>query len=175
VFVFAPAALGLVLGLRVAPMFGRVFGERMVATGSLFVFAGCVAALGFVQQTYDLLNALRLPLGRVGDILSISPLILVAMIISIPAGFASALVNVAARSILLSRTPEQVRGQVIATQGLIGNLGALIPTLLAGIATDLFGVKPVAVAIALAIAIVAMAAHTWGRRPPLPVETASLA
>lgn len=175
VFVFAPAALGLVLGLRVAPMLGRVFGERMVATGSLFVFSGCVAALGFVEQTYDLLDALRLPLARIGDVLSISPLVLVAMLISIPAGFSSALVNVAARSILLSRTPETVRGQVIATQGLIGNLGALLPTLLAGIATDLFGVQPVAVAIALAIAIVALAAHTWGRRPPLPVETASLA
>jgi MFS family permease len=176
VFVFAPAALGLVLGLRVAPMFGRVFGERAVATGSLFVFAASVAALGFVEQTYELLtDALPLPLARVGDILSISPLVLVAMLISIPAGFASALVNVAARSILLSRTPEPVRGQVIATQGLIGNLGALIPTLLAGIATDIFGVQPVAVAIALAIAIVALAAHTWGRRPPLPVETASLA
>jgi MFS family permease len=175
VFVFAPAALGLVLGLRMAPMFGRVFGERMVATGSLFVFAGCVAALGFVEQTYDLLEALRLPIARIGDILSISPLVLVAMLISIPAGFASALVNVAARSILLSRTPEPVRGQVIATQGFIGNLGALLPTLLAGIATDLFGVQPVAVALALAMAIVAAAAHTWGRRPPLPVETASLA
>jgi MFS family permease len=176
VFVFAPAALGLVLGLRVAPLLGRMFGERMVATISLFVFAGCVAALGFVEQTYNLLTGpLPLPLDRIGDILSISPLILVAMLISIPAGFASALVNVAARSILLARTPEQVRGQVIATQGLMGNLGALIPTLLAGIATDIFGVQPVAVAIALAIAIVALAAHTWGRRPPLPVETASLA
>jgi MFS family permease len=176
VFVFAPAALGLVLGLRVAPLLGRMFGERMVATISLFVFAGCVAALGFVEQTYNLLTGpLPLPLDRIGDLLSISPLILVAMLISIPAGFASALVNVAARSILLARTPEQVRGQVIATQGLMGNLGALIPTLLAGIATDIFGVQPVAVAIALAIAIVALAAHTWGRRPPLPVETASLA
>ncbi len=176
VFVFAPAALGLVLGLRVAPFFGRVIGERMSATASLFAFATCVAALGFVEQAYDLLTVIfRLPLDRISDVLSISPLILVAMIISIPAGFASAVVNVAARSILLSRTPERMRGQVIATQGLVGNVGALIPTLLAGIATDIFGVQPIAVAIALAIAVVALAAHAWGRRPPVPVETASLA
>jgi MFS family permease len=176
VFVFAPAALGLVLGLRTAPMLGRLFGERMIATASLFVFAACVGSLGFVERAHELLTEVfRLPLDRIADTLSISPLILVAMLISIPAGFASALVNVAARSILLSRTPEQVRGQVIATQGLIGNIGALVPTLLAGIATDLFGVQPIAVAIALAIMIVALAAYTWGRRPPLPVETASLA
>lgn len=176
VFVFAPAALGLVLGLRVAPLMGRALGERVVATAALFVFATCVASLGFVEQTYNVITGpMHLPLDRFGDVLSISPLILVAMLISVPAGFASALVNVAARSILLARAPEQVRGQVIATQGLIGNLGALIPTLLAGLATDLFGVQPVAVAIALIIAIVALAAHAWGRRPPLPVETASLA
>jgi MFS family permease len=176
VFVFAPAALGLVLGLRLAPLFGRLIGERMVATGSLFIFAFCVGALGFVEQLRDLLvGPLRLPLDRIGDVLSISPLVLVAMLISIPAGFASALVNVAARSILLSRTPEKLRGQVIATQGLMGNVGALIPTLLAGIATDIFGVQPIAVAIALAISLVALAAHAWGRRPPVPVETASLA
>ncbi len=176
VFVFAPAALGLVLGLRVAPLAGRIFGERMIATASLFVFAFCVGVLGFVERGLDFLTGpMRLPLNTIADALSISPLILVAMLISIPAGFASALVNVAARSILLARTPEQVRGQVIATQGLMGNLGALIPTLLAGIATDIFGVQPIAVAIALAMMLVALAAHAWGRRPPVPVETASLA
>jgi len=176
VFVFAPAALGLVLGLRVAPLLGRVIGERMSATASLFIFAICVASLGFVDQALEFFTgALRLPLDRIGEQLSISPLILVAMLISIPAGFASAVVNVAARSILLSRTPEHVRGQVIATQGLLGNLGALIPTLLAGIATDLFGAKPIAVAIALAIMLVALAAHMWGKRSAAPIETASLA
>ena len=56
------------------------------------------------------------------------------------------------------------RGQVIATQGLMGNIAALIPTLLAGIATDIFGVKPIAVAIAVCIVIAAMAAHMLGRR-----------
>ncbi len=176
VFVFAPAALGLVLGLRVAPFLGHVIGERVSATAALFVFALCVGVLGFVDQTLDLLtNVFRLPLERIGDVLSISPLILVAMLISIPAGFASAVVSVTARSILLSRAPEHVRGQVIATQGLIGNLGALIPTLLAGIATDIFGVRPIAVAIALTIMLVALAAHMWGKRSAAPIETASLA
>lgn len=177
VFVFAPAALGLVLGLRVAPLFGRIIGERTSATLSLFAFAVSVGMLGFVEQALDVLTiGFRLPLQTIAETLSISPLILVAMIISVPAGFASAVVNVAARSILLSRTPEQVRGQVIATQGLIGNVGALVPTLLAGIATDVFGVEPVAVGIALAIMLVALSAHAWGRKSPVvPAETASLA
>jgi hypothetical protein len=62
-----------------------------------------------------------------------------------------------------------VRGQVIATQGLIGNVGALVPTLLAGIATDIFGAQPIAVLIALTIIGGALAAHTRTLRPaPAP-------
>ena len=124
-----------------------------------------VALLGFVEQMYDLLNdTLRLPLDQLTDAIGISPLIFVAMLLSIPAGFASAVVNVAARSILLRRTPATLRGQVIATQSLMGNVAALIPTVLAGIAMDIFGVKPIAVAIGVCIVIAALAAHIHGRR-----------
>jgi MFS family permease len=165
VFVFAPAALGLVLGLRVAPKLGRMIGERYSATAALFLFALSVGSLGFIQPIYTFLNdTLRLPLQPVGDVLSISPLVAMAMLISIPAGFASAVVNVAARSILLARTPSQMRGQVIATQGLVGNVISLVPTILAGVAMDIFGVKPIAVAIAIVIMLTATVAHEYGRR-----------
>jgi MFS family permease len=173
VFVFAPAALGLMLGLRLAPRLGRLISEQYSATLALFLFALCVGALGFVESTYNFLNGtLRLPLDALTDALRISPLISVAMIVSIPAGLASAVVNVSARSILLARSPSHLRGQLIATQGLIGNIGSLIPTVIAGIATDIFGVKPIAVAIAVCIILAAMAAHAFGRRTisavPLP-------
>jgi len=165
VFVFAPAALGLVLGIRLAPRLANLIGEQYLATLSLFLFALVVAALGFVEQTYDFFNdTLLFPLDQLTNAVGVSPLIFVAMLLSIPAGFASAVVNVAARSILLSRTPGSLRGQVIATQGLIGNIAALIPTVLAGVATDIFGVKPIAVGIAVCIVVAAMAAHMLGRR-----------
>jgi MFS family permease len=170
VFVFAPAALGLVLGLRAAPRLAKLIGEPYLATLGLFLFALVVAALGFVEQTYRFLNdTLRLPLDGLSTLVGISPLIILAMMLSIPAGFASAVVNVAARSILLKRTPGALRGQVIATQNLVQNLASLLPTLLAGLATDAFGVKPIAVAIAVLIVVCAMGAHAIGRRSdPVP-------
>lgn len=171
VFVFAPAALGLVLGLRVAPMLGRAVGEQVTATLGLFVFALCVAGLGFINATYLFLNdTLSLPLDDLTNLMRIPPLVAMAMIVSIPAGFASAIVNVAARSILLHRTPGTLRGQVIATQGLIGNIGSLLPTLIAGIAMDIFGVTPIAIAIAVCIGGLALVAHSYGKRSmPAPV------
>lgn len=169
VFVFAPAALGLVVGLRAAPILARIIGDQMNALMGLVIFAVVVIGLGFVEQTYDVLtNTFRLPLQQITDALSIPSLTLVAMVLSIPAGFASSIVNVSARAILLRRSPANVRGQVIATQGLIGNLVGFIPTLLAGLAADLFGVQAVAVGIGVLIIVLAFTARFIGRRSSSP-------
>jgi MFS family permease len=107
----------------------------------------------------------------VADLVRIPALVLIVMMLSIPAGLCSSLVSVTARSLLLSHTPPARRGQTVATAALLGNVGALVPTLLAGVATDLFGVEPIAVAIAVAITLGALAARTVGR--PMPVRAAS--
>jgi MFS family permease len=173
VFVFAPAALGLVLGLRLSTPLGRFFGPRRVATSGLMLFAASVAALGFVQPIRDFLNeVLLIPTDDLAHTLHLPPLVLLVMLISIPAGFASSVVSVASRSVLLARTPPAVRGQVIATQSLLQNVGALVPTLLAGVAADLIGVERVAVIIAVIIAGGAIAALTFYR--PMPVARASM-
>ena len=168
VFVFAPASLGLVLGLRVAPRIGAALGEQRVAVGALLGFALCVGSLGFVTDLRGLLNdGIGFPLDRLADLVRIPSLTLLAMLISIPAGFCSALVGVTARSLVLGRTPPARRGQTLATVSLMQNIGALLPTLLAGIAADAVGVERVAVAIAVALAAGGIAIQTVVR--PLPV------
>lgn len=170
VFVFAPAALGLVLGLRLSPRIDRLLGARRAATLGLMLFALCVASLGFVEQIRTFLTGTaRVPLESIADTVNVTPLILIVMLLSVPAGFASSVVSVSARVVLLGRTPAALRGQVIATQSLIQNIGALVPTLLAGVAADIFGVERVAVAIAALMAIGAIAALTVYR----PSQTAA--
>jgi hypothetical protein len=172
VFVFAPAALGLVVGLRYAPAVGRFFGEQRVATAGLLGFACCVAAVGFVEQFRAfLVNVLRLPIDQIADLVRIPSLVLITMLISIPAGAFTAFVNVTARTLLLGHTAPTRRGQTVATSQLLVNLGALVPTLLAGIAADLFGVERVAVAIAVVLAAGCVAARSVFR--PLPLATPS--
>lgn len=171
VFVFAPAALGLVLGLRLSTRIDRFIGEQRAATFGLILFAICVGSLGFVDELRHLLNnRLLIPTDQIAELLSIPPLILLVMLISVPAGFASSVVSVSARAVLLRRTAPAFRGQVIATQALLQNTGALIPTLLAGIAADLFGVERVAVAIAIIMTLGALAALTIYRPPVRPVK-----
>ena len=172
VFVFAPAALGLVIGLRLSSRIDRLVGARRAATLGLMLFATCVGALGFVDNIRRLLNeGLHIPIDQIAHAVNIPPLILIVMLISIPAGFASSVVSVSARSVLLARTAASERGQVIATQSLLQNVGALIPTLLAGVAADLFGVERVAVALAMLMAGGAIAALTFYR--PISVPSTS--
>lgn len=176
VFVFAPAAVGLVIGLRLAPMLARMIGERVLAFMSVCAFGGAIFMLGFVRQSYYFLNdMLHLPLDQITDWLRVSPVTLLTMLISIPAGMSMSVVNVASRSVLLQRSPNYVRGQVIASQGLIGNVVGLIPTLLAGLATDLFGVIPVAVGIAVLIVTGGLVARQIGRMPMDEDEDIALA
>lgn len=173
VFVFAPAAVGVLIGLRVAPWLGKYFGLGWVAVYGLALFALSIAAFGFLGDIHWLLvDTFRLPIDRLAVALRIPPLALLVMFFSIPAGFASSIVGVASRTITLERTPLQFRGQVIATQSLVQNLGALVPTMLAGIAADQLGVERVAVIIALMILVGMWAAFFISRPPNATVASA---
>jgi MFS family permease len=161
VFVFAPAALGLLIGLRSAPILARTIGGRRTATMALMLFSATVATFGYVNYVLDFFdNTLNLPVGELARALGLAPVTMMVMLLSVPAGMATSIGSVAARSVLLARTPADMRGQVIATQSLFQNVGALIPTLLAGVAADVIGVQRVAVAIAIVTAGGALAALT---------------
>lgn len=163
VYVFAPAALGLVVGLQLAPWLGRMLGYGRLATLGLFVFAVAIGLMGFVEQVVDLLGADGLVLGSLDEI-GIPPPVATTMLLAIPAGLAVSLVTVSARTELMLRVPEDVRARVFATQMTLANLAALIPTLLAGVLIDLIGVTPVAVVVAAALMVGALYGRRLGAR-----------
>ncbi|TXG83612.1 MAG: MFS transporter [Thermomicrobiales bacterium] len=166
VFVFAPAAIGVLFGLRAAPYLGRYLGLRWVAIYGLALFALSIAAFGFLGDIYWILvDTFDIPIDRIAHSLHLPPLALLVMLFSIPAGFASSIVGIASRTITLERTPLAFRGQVIATQSLVQNMGALVPTMLAGIAADQLGVERVAIIIALLI-VTGIVVAFFISRPP---------
>lgn len=160
VFVFAPAVLGLVVGLQSAPLLRRVIGHGRLAAIGLAGFAIAIGCLGLVDQIVILMQQSNVDLRRLEEAVGIPTRVSATMLLSIPAGFFSAVTNVAARTVLLSRSPEDVRGQVIATQTTLSNAVALVPTLAAGVAIDLVGVRPVA----FAVAALLLAGAVLGRR-----------
>jgi len=162
VFVFAPAVVGLVAGLQLAALLGRLIGHTRLALLGLLGFSVCIALLGLIDQFIEILNESRVELESLENQLGLSTRTSATMLLSIPAGFFSAVTNVAARTVLLQRSPEDARGQVLATQSTLSNAIALIPTITAGLAIDLFEVRPVAFAIALLLVIGAIAGRRIG-------------
>jgi len=148
VFIFAPAVIGLTLGLQLAPWLGRLIGHGRIATLGLMGFALAIAALGLVDQLTVVLTDTFTGLGRLEESLGISTRTATTMLISVPAGFCSSLTTVGSRTVMLERAPEDVRGQLFATESTLGKIIALIPTLGAGLAVDLIDVRPVALIIA---------------------------
>jgi MFS family permease len=151
VFVFAPAVIGLVAGLQLAPIIGRLIGHHRLALLGLLGFSACIALLGLIDPFIDFLRVMQIDLPALEDRLDLPARISATMLLSIPAGFCSAVTNVAARTVLLQRAPEDARGQVLATQATLSNAIALVPTITAGIAIDLVAVRPVAFVIAIAL------------------------
>lgn len=161
VFVFAPAALGLLIGLRLAPVVGSIIGGRRTATVALIFFALVVGMLGYIDHVLMFFDEiLNLPVAEAANRLGLAPLTLMVMLLSVPAGLATSIGSVSARSVMLVRAPAEMRGQVIATQSLFQNVGALIPTLMAGIAADIIGVQRVAIGLSAFILCGALAALT---------------
>lgn len=163
VFVFAPAVIGMVAGLRIAPPLGRWLGHGRIAFAAMLCFALSAAAFGAIDNVVQLLSDAGLPLATLEDRIGLSARTATTMIVSIPAGFFSAIVNVAARAVLLEIAPDDARGQLLATQNVIGNAGALLPTLLAGLAVDLLGARPVALALAGLLLAATIAAWRYSR------------
>lgn len=177
VFVFAPAVIGLVAGLQFAPGLGRRFGHGKIATVGLIGFAITIAGFGLIDDVIRLFTSAHVPLDDLDRRFNVSPRVTATMLLSIPAGFFSALTNVGARTVLLERTPHDLRGQVFATQATIGNAGALLPTLLAGVAIDRFGVQPVALLVAFMLLVTALLARQLALRdedgPPVNLWSAA--
>lgn len=162
VYVFAPAALGLVAGLQVAPLMGAIIGHGRLATLGLIAFALCVAGIGMVEQIAPWLAERGILVHWLDETLGLPQRISTTMMLALPAGIATAVVNVAARTVLLLRSPAEVRARVFATQMTLANLGALAPTLLAGLLIDVVGVPPVAIIFSFALLAGAVLARRIG-------------
>lgn len=178
VFVFAPAVLGLLVGLKTAPAVGRRFGHGRLASIGLIGFSIVTAGFGLIDEAVIALRETHLPVGVLENQLGISARTAATMLISIPAGYFSATTDVAAKSLLLEFAPVDSRGQLFATQSVVANAGALIPALLAGIAVDQIGVRPVAIVVALLLLLGAGMGHAYSlrvaARPLRPTAEASV-
>jgi MFS family permease len=157
VFIFAPTGVGALLGLRALPWIAQRLGKGRVVVVGLVGLALCLVALGFVERIADLMEGTENlnPFASNGRVAGLSLLVTLTMALTGPLGFAYALVNAPAQTILHERAPAEMRGRVFASQLVLANLVSIGPLVLIGGVADLYGVSPVLLSIAIVVLLAA--------------------
>ncbi len=163
-FVFAPAAIGLLAGLRLAPWLGQRVGNAQVVTIGFVLFLVCLASMGFVEEFTGLMRDQAAPFTDAIEWTGLSLEATVAMGLSIPLGFAFSLVGVAARAVLHERAPADMLGRIFAMQMVLGSLAAIIPLFIVGGLAELVSARVVIILVTAAVLALAIYSHLWVRR-----------
>jgi MFS family permease len=151
VTVFAPVAIGALIGLRFVPgIVARLGKTRTVALG-LFGIALCLTGMGFIEviasalQHTERFNPFASGIHRV---FGLSILVALTMAFAGPLGFAYAMLNTPAQTTLHERIPVDMRGRVLASQMVLANGVALVPLVVVGGIADLIGISTTILVIA---------------------------
>ena len=137
-YVFAPAAIGMLLALVLAPLAIRIFRERIVATIGFILVAGSMTALGQVQLLTDRWGEL-LPFGVPG----VGPDVEMAAAISIFLGTGMTLAATAAQTYIGKYVPTEIHGRIFALHGVMKDGMTIGPLLTFGAVAGLVGVDRV--------------------------------
>jgi MFS transporter, DHA3 family, macrolide efflux protein len=156
--ILMPAAIGVVLGLRVAGFLAHRVPHAALSTFGFMSFVVLLAMFTFVDVGADFLSGYGmfswLGVIQIGNFDGGGVL---AMIIVMPLGFAYATVAVAGQTVLNDNVPLHLQGRVLATQGAMAAIAASAPVLIAGALSDWIGVVPVMATLAVSIGVVAIA------------------
>jgi MFS family permease len=157
IYVFAPASIGIVLGLRVVDWLTHQISKSWVVTVGFILVVLSTVALAMVPQSASLLENQNLfGLFSPGPFGTTAARIMVTLVFAGMTGFAYSMVNVAGRSLLNERVPVPMQGRVFAAQTVLSNLASIVPLLLAGALADWLGVSPVLIAVAVAVLLIAL-------------------
>ncbi len=151
VFVFAPAALGVAAGNWLVPKLARGRGKSLLGTIGFALFLLCLTGLGLGEPLVHALkqHAVFGPAGAAAPDIIYSTAAFSA-IMAAPLGFAYAIVLVAARLITYEHVPAHMQGRVFAFQGVLSSLASIVPLLLVGAVSAIFGPRVVLILVAAA-------------------------
>jgi MFS family permease len=166
VYIALPGAIGLALGLLLAPLLLSFVSARGVALAGFVAFTGVLLALPFVDAFAPEVTAVFGPLDDFAGWLGISDAIVATAALLPIAGAGSSFVHVAARTEVYRRVPGNLVAQVFATQSALGSIAALAPTFLAGVLLDQLPVRVVLVLIGGSLTACALLAWLKGARRP---------
>jgi MFS family permease len=141
-YVFAPSAIGIVLGLLIAPALMRLLGERLSAIIGLLVASASLFLLGLVgdvASVIDPYNPMRItePLGIINE------RVRTAGLLALPLALGVSLTVTSVQTYINRRVPLAYQGRTFAMQSALRNGAAIVPLLTFGALAAVFGAESV--------------------------------
>ncbi len=160
VFVLAPVAIGVFVGLRSVEWLAERFNKMATISGAYLLMAVALVAMGLVPGAARWLVDMDLfGLFSAGPLNDQTARIAVTIVFANCYGFGMTVVLTMGRVLLNERVPVEMQGRIFAAHGVLSNLMAIVPVLAAGLFADAVGVEPVLVL----GGVVALAAALWSR------------
>lgn len=162
IFVFLPAAFGVLAGLRLVQWLEFRLPQGWVVGAGFLLLAAAFLGLSLTAFFANMWEELNLfGLFAPGPLDEQTARIMVTIGFSTLAAFFYSVVGVASRSLVNERMPIEIQGRVFAAQIVLTNLASIPPILLAGLLAEAFGVGPVLFLFVLIL--VGLAAWTYAR------------
>ncbi|MGE3961205.1 MAG: MFS transporter [Dehalococcoidia bacterium] len=154
-YVFLPAAAGLLVALALAPPLIRRLGERRVATIGFAAASAAIAGLGLVDTFAPLAGPLLAwqPRGLTDEVAT-------AGAFTLPLGVGTTLAAAATQTYVGRAVPAPIHGRAFALLGVLKDGLAVAPLLGFGWAAGVFGIRAVLVAAPVSLFLLA-AAVAW--------------
>jgi MFS family permease len=160
VFVLAPVAIGVFVGLRSVEWLSDRFNKMMTISGAYLLMAAALVALGLVPSAAAaIVNWDPFGVFGSGPLNDQSARIACTVVFANAYGFGMTVVLTMGKVLLNERIPQQMQGRVFAAHAVLSNLVAIGPVLAAGLFADAVGVEPVLVL----GGVVALGAAVWSR------------
>ncbi len=140
VIVVFPLGMGLVLGILVLNVYGKLFSRQRLIEGGLISLSVTLIVLGLAQ--------------RVGGALLAGPgisLLTVVVAAAFAAGIAYSFVAVPSQTQLQEELPVEVRGRVFGVLNMLVSVASFLPIIIVGPVADLVGTPAVMVAAAAVV------------------------
>jgi MFS family permease len=156
--VFVPAGAGLVLGSIALPHLVKHVRKgrpRLIIAGLVMLAASAV----LVTLVHALV--MHMPHSRGA---SSRTYIVVVLALTFFMGFALDLINIPAQTTMQERSPDWLRGRVLALQGMLFNAATVPIVFLIGLVADVYSLPPAILTVALFVLLAGLATMAYGRR-----------
>jgi len=168
IVVVLPLGLGIVMGVLLLNSYGKLVARRRAIEAGLIALGVLLVILTVAGPVSRFLQGVGGDV-KIVDLSSVTSLIAVVTALAFLAGIAYGIVAISSQTQLQEDLPPEVRGRVFGVLNMLVSVASILPIIIVGPISDLFGTTAVILAIAIGVAVSGITSIL--SRGPLPAAS----